>query len=80
MDLRKLYKLADPSWNHDIVPEIMDGHNIADFVDPDIEEKLQALELEEEELAEEWEEVVSPLETVSERKGIGIHSDACSKP
>lgn len=59
MDLRKLYKLADPSWNHDIVPEIMDGHNIADFVDPDIEEKLQALELEEEELAEEWEEVVS---------------------
>lgn len=32
------------------MPEIMDGKNIADFIDPDIEEKLEALEREEEKL------------------------------
>lgn len=31
----------------------MDGKNIADFVDPDIEEKLEALEREEEKLIAE---------------------------
>lgn len=35
------------------MPEIMDGKNIADFIDPDIEEKLEALEREEERLAAE---------------------------
>ena len=32
------------------MPEIMDGKNIADFIDPDILEKLDALEREEEKL------------------------------
>lgn len=32
------------------MPEIMDGKNIADFIDPDILEKLEALEREEEAL------------------------------
>jgi nucleolar GTP-binding protein len=32
------------------MPEILDGHNVLDFVDPDIEAKLDALEREEEEL------------------------------
>lgn len=32
------------------MPEIMDGKNIADFIDPDIAEKLEALEREEEKL------------------------------
>lgn len=32
------------------MPEILDGHNIIDFVDPDIEAKLAELEREEEEL------------------------------
>ena len=54
MDLRKLYRLKTPEWRHDVIPEIINGHNIADFVDADIEEKLKALELEEDELAEEW--------------------------
>lgn len=31
----------------------MDGKNIADFIDPDIEEKLEALEREEEKLIAE---------------------------
>lgn len=35
------------------MPEIMDGKNIADFIDPDIEEKLEALEREEEKLGAE---------------------------
>ena len=35
------------------MPEIMDGKNIADFIDPDIEEKLEALEREEEKLTAE---------------------------
>ncbi|GLC36542.1 hypothetical protein PLESTM_000458200 [Pleodorina starrii] len=49
-DLRKHYSLADPEWKYDIMPEIMDGHNILDFVDPDIDAKLEELEREEAEL------------------------------
>ena len=44
------YLLANPEWKEDEVPEILDGKNIADFVDPDILEKLEALEREEEKL------------------------------
>lgn len=47
MDWRKLYDLRNSEWKYDIMPEIVDGKNIADFVDPDIEAKLQQLELEE---------------------------------
>ena len=32
------------------MPEILDGHNVADFVDPDIMERLEELEREEEEM------------------------------
>ena len=46
-DIRKRYLLEDDSWRHDIIPEIMDGHNVLDFVDPDIEAKLDALDREE---------------------------------
>lgn len=42
------YILANEEWKGDIIPEIMDGKNIADFIDPDIAEKLEALEREEE--------------------------------
>lgn len=35
------------------MPEIMDGKNIADFIDADIAEKLEALEREEERLQNE---------------------------
>jgi len=45
--------LADPSWKEDAIPEIMDGKNVADFIDPDIAEKLEALEREEERLEAE---------------------------
>ncbi|KAJ7146931.1 hypothetical protein C8R44DRAFT_758504 [Mycena epipterygia] len=39
--------LANNDWKMDIMPEIMDGKNIADFIDPDIAEKSEALECEE---------------------------------
>ena len=35
------------------MPEIMNGKNVADFIDPDIAEKLEALEREEEKLQAE---------------------------
>lgn len=53
IDLKKFYDLADPSWAHDKVPEFMNGKNIADYIDPDIESKLAALEAEEERLEAE---------------------------
>lgn len=45
--------LADNSWKGDAIPEILDGKNVADFIDPDIAEKLEALEREEERLETE---------------------------
>ena len=42
--------LSDPAWKEDAIPEIMDGKNVADFIDPDIAAKLEALEREEEKL------------------------------
>jgi len=47
-DWKKKYQLKNPEWRFDIMPEIMDGHNIADFIDPEILEKLEELEKEEE--------------------------------
>ncbi|CAJ1946837.1 unnamed protein product [Cylindrotheca closterium] len=52
-DYREQYDLKDKDWRFDAIPEIMDGKNIADFVDPDIEKKLAELEDEEEQLLEE---------------------------
>merc|ERR1719440_866873 len=52
VDLWKSFQLTDDSWKYDKVPEIMDGRNIADFVDPDIEAKLAELEREEDLLIE----------------------------
>ncbi|KAJ7641327.1 P-loop containing nucleoside triphosphate hydrolase protein [Roridomyces roridus] len=53
INLKDNYLLANPEWKMDIMPEIMDGKNIADFIDPDIAEKLEALEREEEKLEAE---------------------------
>lgn len=50
-DTTRYYLLRNPEWKSDIIPEIMDGKNIADFVDPDIMERLMALEAEEEGLS-----------------------------
>lgn len=50
VDFKQYYMLEDSEWNHDIIPEIMDGMNIMDYWDPDLMEKLAALEVEEQEL------------------------------
>ena len=48
-DMSKRYLLQDDSWKKDIMPEIIDGHNIADFIDADILQRLEDLEREEDE-------------------------------
>jgi nucleolar GTP-binding protein len=53
VDLNKNYQLADDDWKYDKMPEIWNGKNIYDYVDPDIEAKLAALEEEEEKLETE---------------------------
>ncbi|CDP17374.1 unnamed protein product [Coffea canephora] len=45
--LRKHYILANDEWKDNIMPEIMDGHNVYDFIDPDILQRLEKLEREE---------------------------------
>lgn len=71
-DYREQYDLADPEWRFDAIPEIMDGKNIADYIDPDIAAKLDALEQEEEQLLAELvaagmeEEVESDLDEEEE--------------
>ncbi|CAD6218752.1 unnamed protein product [Miscanthus lutarioriparius] len=45
--LKKHYILANDEWKEDILPEILDGHNFADFVDPDIKVRCEELEREE---------------------------------
>ena len=53
VDMRADWMLTNPEWKYDAIPEIFDGKNVADFVDPDIEAKLAALEEEEERLEQE---------------------------
>lgn len=35
-DHRDEIDVKKPEWKYDPIPEIMDGKNIADFIDPDI--------------------------------------------
>lgn len=53
VDLKQGYKLENDEWKYDRVPEVFDGKNVYDFIDPDIEAKLAALEEEEEKLEAE---------------------------
>ncbi|KAG5495159.1 hypothetical protein JKF63_02213 [Porcisia hertigi] len=52
---RKSWDLENPEWVADIIPDIMDGHNIYDNVDPDIHQRLLELEAEEEARLEDLE-------------------------
>ncbi|CAH0048818.1 unnamed protein product [Clonostachys solani] len=53
VDMRADWMLENPDWKYDAIPEIFDGKNVYDFIDPDIEAKLAALEEEEERLEQE---------------------------
>ena len=50
VDLKQQYLLENDEWKTDRAPEVFDGKNVYDYVDPDIEAKLEALEEEEEKL------------------------------
>jgi nucleolar GTP-binding protein len=52
-NMRKNYILENPEWKEDRIPEVFNGKNVYDFIDPDIEAKLAALEEEEEKLEAE---------------------------
>jgi nucleolar GTP-binding protein len=52
-DYKDAYLLDDDEWKQDIMPEILDGKNVYDFLDPEISAKLAALEAEEERLEQE---------------------------
>ena len=51
---REHFILENPEWKNDVMPEIMDGKNIFDFIDVDIKEKLEILEKEEERIELEY--------------------------
>uniref|UniRef100_A0A1I7XY00 Nucleolar GTP-binding protein 1 n=1 Tax=Steinernema glaseri TaxID=37863 RepID=A0A1I7XY00_9BILA len=47
LDLKKHFLLKNPEEKYDVVPEIWEGHNIADFVDSEVMEKFRSLKEEE---------------------------------
>ncbi|KAL7288106.1 hypothetical protein TKK_0017891 [Trichogramma kaykai] len=47
LDLKKKYDI-EGDQKYDVIPEIWEGHNIADYIDPEIFDKLTELEQEEE--------------------------------
>ena len=49
-DYRKYYLLEEDEWKTDPVPQFMDGKNVMDFFDADIEDRLRRLEEEEAQL------------------------------
>jgi nucleolar GTP-binding protein len=65
-DYREQYDLKDEAWRFDAIPQILDGKNIADYVDPEIEAKLLALEEEEEQLVAELEAAAMGEESESD--------------
>ncbi|KAM5235725.1 GTP-binding protein 4 isoform 5-T5 [Ctenodactylus gundi] len=48
LDLQKYWDLMNASEKYDKIPEIWEGHNVADYIDPAIMKKLEDLEKEEE--------------------------------
>ncbi|KAL1941919.1 hypothetical protein VTO73DRAFT_6449 [Trametes versicolor] len=77
INMKQNYMLANDEWKSDIIPEIMDGKNIADFIDPDILEKLEALEREEEKLEAEgfYESGSDMFDSDDEREAVQAKSD-----
>ncbi|KAI9498857.1 GTP binding protein 4 [Zychaea mexicana] len=92
VDLKKKYLLADEDWKKDTIPEFWEGHNVADFIDPEIEEKLDALEREEERLEKEGfydnnepimdsdeEELRSTADAIRERKRLIVQAHRAAR-
>ena len=58
--------MEDDSWKYDVGPEILNGRNVADFIDPEIDERLAELEREEEELEAKFAEEQAAAEMEAE--------------
>ncbi|CAD7950847.1 unnamed protein product [Amoebophrya sp. A120] len=74
-DWNKEWQLSNSNWKYDEIPEIMDGMNVADFIDTNILEKLAKLEEEEraELLAEGLEDTEQVLKSWQDcEKEIGL--------
>ncbi|KAH8555656.1 GTP binding protein 4, partial [Umbelopsis sp. PMI_123] len=91
-DFKKKYDLADENWKYDVIPEIWEGHNVADFIDPDIEERLEALEREEDRLEKEGfydseeeivdseeEELKATADSIREKKKLIVQAHRAAK-
>lgn len=50
IDGAKQYSLSDDQWKRDIMPQILDGKNVADFVEPHVAEHMARMEKEEDEV------------------------------
>merc|ERR550537_107701 len=79
VDLKKTFILKKEEWRYDSVPEVMDGMNVADFIDEDIEARLLELEKEEDLLLEASkptaEEIAEEAKWVQAQKSLrGLHS------
>lgn len=92
LDLKKHYDLPNPDDKYDDIPEIWEGHNIADFVDPDIMQKLEELEKEEamleeagvyaseeENLTEEQKEIRGKAGLIRKEKAVIRHKHRLNK-
>ena len=67
INLKKEWKLDNKDWQSDKMPEVFDGKNVYDFIDPEIEAKLAALEAEEEKFqAEGYYDEESEMEDVED--------------
>jgi len=87
-DLRAEWDLKDDTWKYDDIPEIMDGKNVADFVDPDIMARLEELEKDEEareaageynDTEEEEDEEITTIRKTAAKirvRKVGIRGDA----
>ncbi|XP_033357899.1 nucleolar GTP-binding protein 1 [Bombus vosnesenskii] len=82
LDLKKNYDI-EGDQKYDVIPEIWEGHNIADYIDPEIFDKLNELEKEEQlreeagmydykvaELSETMQEIVQIAKQIREKKAI----------
>jgi nucleolar GTP-binding protein len=92
LDLKKRYDLPNPDDKYDDIPEIWEGHNIADFVDTDILQKLEELEKEEamleeagvyeseeENMTEEQKEIMNKAHLIRKEKAVIRHQHRLNK-
>jgi nucleolar GTP-binding protein len=54
--------LANSDWKYDEIPDIIDGKNVADFIDPDVQTKLERLLEEEKVRVAEYNQEVAAFE------------------